>query len=459
MEHRLAYILQHFYMAYPQARHLKIAYGTDASATEAKVTVTAYSGDFFNARQAHPKHVIWKNSQGVSLPFFFDTDSAEELVTFHTDGRTRINYDIIASAFYLLSGWQEYHSPRRDAFGRYPYADSTQHRYGMAEVPVVNYYFELLRETLEHAYGVQLQAKRWGSHTFATCLTCDVDRLQSAWKVAGLQALKKGRIASTASLLVKKMFRQDAWDNLNQVADTASRFGARLSFFFLPVRQKVHRHPNADYSIKSPAVQAKIKHLAAKGHEIGLHSSFGTALDSDQLQREQKMLPVQVSGNRFHYLCHNPEITPEVLEKCLLAYDTTLGFAEHIGFRNSYCLPFYPFDFGNNKPYTYLELPLLLMDTTLYNPNYMHLRPSEVMERLQPMVQEVARFKGICTLLWHNENFSKYSAIPTPAGEPMWCEVLAQLLRYLKQQSTVFLTCSEALAQFQEAVIKDKNCG
>lgn len=321
-------------------------------------------------------------------------------------------------------------------------------------MPVVNYYFEMLREALEHAYKVPLKANRWGSSPFATCLTCDVDRLHSAWKIAGLQELKKGRLTGFASLLVKKLFWKDAWDNLDQVAATASGFGARLSFFFLPACKKVKQHPNADYSITSPAIQKQIKQLASKGHEIGLHSSFGTAQDLSQLQREQNMLPVQAQGNRFHYLCHDPEVTPKVLEKSKLAFDTTLGFAEHIGFRNSYCLPFYPYDFKNNKPYTYLELPLLLMDTTLFHPNYMHLQSAKVMERLQPMLQEVARFHGICTLLWHNENFSRYSAIPTPTGGPMWCEVLDQLLRYLVQQNTLFLTCADAMAHFQGQSIK-----
>ena len=47
-----------------------------------------------------------------------------------------------------------------------------------------------------------------------------------------------------------------------------------------------------------------------------------------------------VEGIRQHFLKYNNPLTPRIHEKAGLLYDATLGFAEQIGFRNSYAGPF-----------------------------------------------------------------------------------------------------------------------
>ncbi|MCJ8166367.1 hypothetical protein MKJ04_16090 [Pontibacter sp. E15-1] len=447
----LPYILRHLYLLYPKARTLPLAYGP---AHGASVSVRQYEGQFFEGKRARPESLVWKVYHGVRLPFFFEENEQEELVTYFPDGSAKINYDILASAFYLLSGWQEHHSKARDKFGRYPYPASVQAAHGFITVPVVNYYFEILRETLERVYHVGLQADPWDNNSFATCLTCDVDRLQSAWKVAGLQRLKQGALSDFSSLLLQKIRGRDAWQNLREVTATADRFKARITFFFLTSLQRYQGHPNADYDVTRRACQDSILGLMASGHEVGIHGSFGTAVHGPQLRAEMAQLPTKVSGNRFHYLCHDPQHTPQVLQQSGLRYDTTLGFAEHFGFRNSFCHPFFPFNFETGEAFGYLELPLLLMDTSLYHPGYLNVKPSEALRLLQTMLEEVIKFRGLFTLLWHNENFSSYSEYPTPAGEPNWSEVLHHLLRQLQQANTAFLTCAEATARITEKATK-----
>lgn len=443
--YQLDYILRHFYLLHPKATELPIHYSAHEDIIhKSRVNIRKYDGGFFEQKRPRPQQLVWREWKGVTIPFFFDADNEQELITYHTNGTASINYDIIASAFYLLSGWQEHYGPERDKFRRYTYKASVQAKYGFITKPVVNYYFDILKEVLERVYNTDLNHKLWGQHKFATCLTSDIDRLHSAWRVAGKQAFKATDFKTVAALLAKKAVGKDAWDNLAEVTAFAERYGAKATLFFLPSDQYYNGYPNADYDITKPKYQKEIKALAETEHEIALHGSFGTSNDLVQLKADQRKIPVQVKGNRFHYLCYQPENTEQVLQQSRLEYDCSLGFSEHFGFRNSYCHPFYPFDFSTRKAANFLELPLILMDTTLYSINYMGLKSDKAFEAVATVIDKVAKFGGLFTLLWHNENFSAYSEYPVTKGAPTWRQVLEQIMTKLKAEDSTFLTCSEA---------------
>ncbi|WP_187263665.1 DUF7033 domain-containing protein [Pontibacter beigongshangensis] len=446
MEIPLDYVLAHFYRLYPQANGIPITYGKEKGGTG--IQIRKYAGSFFEGREPQPEQIVWHEWNGVRLPFFFDVGSPAEVIRYKS-GSAIINYDIIASAFYLLSGWQEYHCTHRDRFGRFPYSASVQSKYGFIARPVVNYYFGILKEAIEAHTKVRLEQRLWETGSFATCLTHDIDRLHSAWKVAGLQRVKKDRYLSVARLITKKLLRQDAWDNMQEVMALADLHQLKATCFWMASTAKYRGHSNADYEVQHPKYQLLLQKLVQQGHEVALHGSFGTSASSSRLLAEAVKLAVPVKGNRFHYLQYQPDLTPQVLEESQLLYDSSLGFAEQFGFRNSFCHPFYPFDFKKRKACSYLELPLTLMDTTLYNPNYMHLRPAEVFPLLHPLLQEIKKFNGLFTILWHNENISDYPEYPLGAHEQNWREVLQGILQQTTEAGTVYLTCAEAAAAFR----------
>ncbi|MFT2008775.1 polysaccharide deacetylase family protein [Pontibacter sp. 13R65] len=441
----LNYVLTHFYRLYPKAKDLPIYYGEDSAAKG--VFIRQYEGNFFEGKVAQPEQVVWQEWNGTRLPFFFDQTSTVAPITY-TDGRALINYDIIASAFFLLSGWQEYHSSHRDRFGRFPYKASVQATYGFINVPVVNYYFDMLKEAIQHAFNLKLELELWPNASFASCLTHDIDRLTSAWKVAGLHRFKQGKYLAVGRLVTKKLLRKDAWDNISELMALANQHQLKSTYFWMANNQKYNGHPNADYLVELPKYQLQIKKLLDKGHEIGIHGSFGTSNNSGQLLAEAVKIGAPVTGNRFHYLQYKPELTPQVLSETFLQYDSTLGFAEQLGFRNSFCHPFFPYDFKNRKACHYIELPLILMDVTLYSPNYMQLRPAEALPLVRQVMQEIKKFNGLFTLLWHNENISDYSEYSLGPHEPNWREVLNEILLLLRQEGSTFLTCAEAATAF-----------
>jgi hypothetical protein len=417
-------------LAYPSGPLVSIGY----AGIEPQVEVTELDAGFFETAAPYPAPPHWREWQGQQVPFFFDQPAAPLLVL--QGSKVCISADIISAAFYLLSGWQEYFSTERDRHGRFPYAASVQKRYGFVALPVVNYYFDVLREAVEHVSGQPLQPRRWGPQRaeFAAFISHDVDNLYSAWKAPAKAALQQRQFGRFGKLLWQHLTQPDAWDNLGQVQKATASYGAKSTFFLLPNNTVgPNGTPNADYHIRQKVIEQQIKILDDAGSEIAVHGSTNTPGDSINLLIETHIIREILNqpfdsqipiGNRFHYLKWEPSITPLVLECVPFDYDTTLAFAEHFGFRHSYCQPFYPFNFERIQAADFLEIPLNVMDATLHHPNYLQLVPDDILPALQPMFAEIKRFGGVASVLWHNQNFDPANILNGPR---QFHEIMAHL--------------------------------
>jgi hypothetical protein len=437
---RLAYVLQHFWQGYEAVLALSIGYLD----THPQLGIIAGDDGFFQRGHPYPPTPNWREWQGQHIPVFFDAQPEKPLLELLPSGRALIHADLISAAFYLLSGWQEYFSEERDQHGRFPYAVSVQRQYGFVTVPVVNHYFDILRAAIEHITGTQLSVRRWGASRvpFAAFITHDIDNCQSAWKAEGKAALRGGQFFRFGRLLVRRLQGRDAWNNLEEMQAETQHWGAKSTFFFLGnSRRSTNGIANADYDLATPRFQKRIQHLAQNGAEIATHGSLGTAQNAPQLRVEKAKLPITPLGNRFHYLSWEPRHTPQVVAAAGFAYDSSLGFAEHFGFRHSYCFPFYPFDFEQGKACDFLEIPLNVMDATLHHPKYLQLQPTDILPALTPMFQEIERFGGVCTVLWHNENFAPQNQINGPRQFHL-------LLHYLRSRDAAFVNGADILSLF-----------
>jgi hypothetical protein len=435
-EGRLAYVLRHFWLAYPGAPTVTVGY----AASQPQVEVAEHSANFFAENNPYPPTPNWRDWRGQQVPFFFDTAPKNALLI-RQENKVFIAADIISAAFYLLSGWQEYFSAERDRHGRFPYAASVQHKYGFVALPVVNYYFEVLRTAVEYVSGQPMQPRRWGPRKadFAAFISHDVDNLRSAWKAPAKAALKQRKLGLFGRLLGKHLTQPDAWDNLEEVVAATALYGAESTFFLLLSKGKAaNGTPNADYSLTSQLWQR----LGKLTCTLDLHGSIGTATDTRQLLAEDELL--DATGVRFHYLCWNPAQTPTVVEKAQFLFDSTLGFAEYFGFRHSYCQPFFPFNFETGKAADFLEIPLNVMDATLYHPNYLQLSAPDILPALAPVFAEIKRFGGVASVLWHNENFDPHN---TQNGPLQFHEIM----RHLQQQGAAFLTGRTIWEEFTAA--------
>jgi peptidoglycan/xylan/chitin deacetylase (PgdA/CDA1 family) len=432
-EVRLAYVMQHFQLAYPGAPAGAVGY----AASQPQVEIAQGSANFFVENNPYPPAPTWREWLGQRIPFFFDTEPEKPLLILQ-ENKVLISADIISAAFYLLSGWQEYFSSERDRHGRFPYAASVQKLYNFVTLPVVNYYFDILKTAVEQVSGQPLQPRRWGSRqaAFAAFISHDIDNLYSAWKAPAKAALKQKKMGRFAWLLAQRLTQPHAWDNLEEVVAATARYGAESTFFLLCAKGKAPTGtPNADYEL-TPQLWQRLSKLTCT---LDLHGSIGTATDARLLLAEDEVL--DALGVRFHYLSWDPAQTPAVIEEARLLFDSTLGFAEHFGFRHSYCLPFYPFYFEAGRAANFLEIPLNVMDATLHHPTYLQLAPAEILPALTPVFAEIKRFGGVASVLWHNENFDPNN---TQNGPQQFHEIM----RHLQQQDTAFLTGRELWQEF-----------
>ena len=430
MKNQLEYFLSNFQLYY-HVEKIDIGYG---SAGKNKVIIKkSPDNEFFESlNDIDPEKVIWKEWKGVNIPFCFDDNENDDIIS-TKDDQILINFDIVASTFYFLSGWNEYVNSKKDEFGRISYKYSIINKLEISLIPVVNYYFDILNDAIKRAGEVVEKKNLWNKNDFGIALTHDIDVCKSAWLEGSNIALRKGNFFQISKLVYKRFFKKDAWFNFKEIQNIEKENNGVSSFYFLPQQGKVGKWKNADYSINSKDIRESIKYLIDGGNEIGIHGSFGTHSSSKKFKIDKDKLKLSIIGNRFHFLMFDPKLTVSVLEKNEMKYDTTLGFAEQIGFRRGTCFPFYLYNFEEKRISSIVEVPLITMDSTLYNSKYMGLTKEESVFQVKSLINEIKKFNGVFTLLWHNTFFSEYKYTG-------WKEVYVQILKYCNQQNGLLTT-------------------
>lgn len=430
MNKQFDYFIKNIQLFY-EIQDIAIDYGQKP---DVKISISEnVESEFWNTNNdIHLNDIVWKEWKGKKIPFLFEKDSEKNIISYE-NGKATINYDIVASTFYFLSGWNEYVSSSKDEFGRIKYEDSIIKRLGIAVTPVVNYYFDILNEAIKKIYNKDIKKNLWKNNNFAVSLTHDIDTCKSCWLEGSFSELKKRRLLSVPKLILSRFLDTDDWFNFDKIVEIEKRYGAISSFYFLPQKGKVGNWKNADYNIKSKNIQKTITTLKNSGNEVGVHGSFGTHSDSNKFKTDINRVNSQpIIGNRFHFLMFDPKKTVSVLEECGIKYDTTLGFAEQIGFRRGTCYPFYLWNFENDEMSSVLEIPLIVMDGTLSNKKYMGISKEESLSKVSELIDEIKKFNGVFTLLWHNTYFSDYKYTG-------WRDVYIKILDYCKENKG-FLT-------------------
>jgi len=141
-----------------------------------------------------------------------------------------------------------------------------------------------------------------------------------------------------------------------------------------------------------------------------------------------------VLGVRMHYLRFQVPSTWKLLSKVGFKYDTTFGYPDMPGFRNGMCHPFKPYDLNEDREIDILEIPLIVMDTTLYG--YMNISPVEAYELIKRLIDITEKYSGVITILWHNNTFDEVRY-----GE--WSKLYEKILKYLKEKKAWMTSCKE----------------
>ncbi len=435
------YVLKNFKAVYKiKSSEFDINYGINNSS---RIQIRKGEISYFKGNKPLDLNTITRKEWNkTDIPFLFHSESAENILSV-AEGRVVINYDIIASSFYYLSNWQEYVSQEKDKYGRFPFSQSIQYKLKTADIPVVNYYFDILKSAIEIGYNIKLNQNLWKGRNLAVCVTHDVDLCESAWIQGSYREIRRGNFLSPFKLLARKIFNDDEWFNFREIIETEHKYDINSTFFFLADDRVKDGIPNADYKITKPEFKKIFDLIEGNGSEIAIHGSIGTYQDADLLKSEMKKIGRNITGNRFHYLLYDSLNTPEILSGSGLKYDSSLYFAEAVGFRNSFCLPFYLFDIKNFYTTDIIEIPLTVMDTS-FEERYMGLNHEDALTAMYGLVEKVEKFNGCFTLLWHNTCFSEYKY-------KGWKDVYCRFIRFALNKGAFISGGRNILDQFTAA--------
>lgn len=475
MNPKFRYILTYFRQIYDVPAEIEIGYGTK----DCKINIFASQTRYFEDFSPFPmEQIAWKTWKYHDIPFLFSTAGDQEPLEV-VNGKAFINDDILAAAFFFLSGWQEYEFMRKHTALRYPYKKSLQAALNITHLPIVNYYFHILKSAIEKVYNIKLKPDAWGENTAAICLTHDIDKCYSGWIYDSFNRIQKKKWLDIPKILARRLFFSDTWFNFHEILDLEKKYDAHSSFYFIPEKNTTYLHPerttidltdealprknsdpdyffrqssrfrkqgytekleNADYYLRSRDIRKAFRQIRYAGSEVGIHGGFGSSLTAENFHSALNAFETPVLGGRFHYLHFDPTFTYAILEAAGLAYDSTMGFAEEAGFRHGIAFPFRPYDIRINRPYNIMQIPLAVMDTTFRS--YKKTSLSDIVPIVSGLLHEAKKFHGCLTVLWHNAYFSPYKF----AG---WQDIYETILAEGQQNNMALLSGEEVCHRWQ----------
>ena len=238
--------------------------------------------------------------------------------------------------------------------------------------------------------GFSVRKARWpGGASFAACLTHDVDNVDRPWSHI---RERRDRFSAwdywTARLGLKSLY-----NNISYASGMEAKRGVRSSFYLL----------SSNYDLTRMA--SELRTLESDGWDVGLHGDTGTHDSEDRMKEAvtkfRERTGIEPKGLREHYLRFDYGATWSIAQTAGFEYDTTVGNTDRLGFRLGLCTPFHPPD-EEWRPRPLLEIPLALMDTTLWG--YLKKTEEEGRRDFRAMTRSVKEVNGLFTLLWHTES-------------------------------------------------------
>lgn len=325
-----------------------------------------------------------------------------------------IHADIVASAFYMLTRYEEWLHPNdnRDDHGRYIGKNSLPCRGNFIERPIVDEYSDILLKCLSDA-GCEIAFPPTAYHRIY--LTHDVDFLTNYRHLRGFLGGVKRNLLSIKGLCrvaksVLKLENDPAFTFPWIFEQDSQVTGAQSVYFFKSaIVQDSADYPN--YNLKGKDCRKLVGLLGQNKCKIGLHTSYHSANHLEYIELEKQKLEqnlkMTITANRWHFLRTLQPSDYKELLSAGITDDFTLGYADVAGFRLGTSRAVRWIN-PENLEVTDLTLhPLTAMDCTFSNQEYMNLTENEAFGKIIELLNQVKKHNGEVVLLWHNTVFSE----------------------------------------------------
>lgn len=340
----------------------------------------------------------------------------------YCDNNIYIGIDIIGSAFFMLTRYEEVVNKNRDSYDRFSAYDSVAYKENFLERPIINEYLEIFWYAVQKIAPKVKRKKR----TFQIIPTHDVDRPFEFLDLSVYQVvhsllgdlLKRRNIQlffDRLSAFIKFKMRDYKADynyTFDKIMDISEANGLKSTFFFMTANNISEFDGN--YSIVHPYIANLMKDICRRGHKIGLHPSFESFKNYSVMENNKKLLDFGIKNNlnrkfkfgaRQHYLRWSCPETWQYYEDVGVIFDTTLSYADHIGFRCGICYEYPVFNLLTRKRLNLLEYPLIVMECSGLDDRYMNLSDNEMLEKCLNLKDCCQKYSGNFIILWHNTRF------------------------------------------------------
>lgn len=343
------------------------------------------------------------------LPFLFGNDvfKLEE----NGKGNTILcGADIIASAFFFLTRWEEHVLPQRDKHGRFPCKYSFIQRNNLESRALVNEYVEFLWNILQKLSYTGIRKSR----KYKVVPTHDVDNfmrfdtyLKSAKTLLSDLIIRRntGLFLKDLKLILKIRSdkQKDPFDTFDYLMDESEKIACVSEFYFIPA---IKGEYDFQYSINDDRLAKTIKNIAKRGHKIGMHASYNVLKKPmvflAELKRLKNIYP-EIRSNRNHFLRFEVPASWQVMADNNFTKSSNMAFSNKAGFRSSCCYPYQVFNILSRKVLDLIEQPLIMMEAALVKDK---VNPDDFFLQAIELANEVKKYNGEYVFLWHNSNFN-----------------------------------------------------
>ena len=365
--------------------------------------------------EEHPRCRTWLHDPGEPLreliPSFivpFDDRAAADAPLLTSGGADSLECgaDILTAALWTLSRLEESVPGPADNHGRMPASGSASFRFGYLERPIVDEYALALRQAISHL----IPGWKAAPAALRVKLSHDIDlvgfprSLRSTVGHIYPRRLPQAFFRDTLSLA--GMGNPAYLESVLETARISRETGFDSSFYWKAAARTAW---DSGYNPLEPPVRQVIERLAGQGFEMGVHPAYETFNNPEALEAEverlRRVLGKGPMGGRQHFLRWRP-FTWLAWEKAGLAYDSSVGFADAMGFRAGTSVPYHPWLIDENRESTLLEIPLIVMDCTPVE--YMRLGTAATLTSIATLVRRSEAAGGVFTLLWHNSSVMEH---------------------------------------------------
>ena len=316
-------------------------------------------------------------------------DMGKVVVEQPAKGKTIIRTDIVYNTFFFISRAEETFNTERDEQNRFTAKFSILGQNNRLQIPLLDEHARLLMKQL----NLPLPTPGFG-HIY---LTHDVDAITQyrslRGAIGGLRRGEKKQVWEAIRDIHKDPLYTFPWLMEQEKKVESGERKVESIYFVKQTHGRGYDYPQ--YSLNGRDYKYLKKYLLDNGAKLGVHSSYYGDMPSKPIS------PL----HRSHYLTGSIRSLQQWV-KAGITDDFTMGFADAAGFRLQTTRAVRWIN-----PYTYkltslMLHPLIIMDTTLSQENYMNLSEDEAYFLCERLIDKVRMHHGDLCLLWHNSNIN-----------------------------------------------------